>query len=115
MIEIKNMNLTLGKKQILKEINLTIDKPEIIALVGNNGAGKTTLINCILGTFNCKGSVKINGENPFNNTKAAKTMVIIDEKLGCDPLISVNKYIKKVAMFDKSFDEEKMFAIDEVF
>ncbi|TDM49212.1 ABC transporter ATP-binding protein [Macrococcoides goetzii] len=49
MITIHNLSKNIGKKRILKHINLTINKGEAIALVGPNGAGKSTLIDCLLG------------------------------------------------------------------
>lgn len=49
MITIHNLSKDIGKKHILKHINLTIKKGEAIALVGPNGAGKSTLIDCLLG------------------------------------------------------------------
>lgn len=49
MITIHNLSKDIGKKHILKHINLTINEGEAIALVGPNGAGKSTLIDCLLG------------------------------------------------------------------
>lgn len=49
MITINNLSKDIGKKHILKHINLTINKGDTIALVGPNGAGKSTLIDCMLG------------------------------------------------------------------
>lgn len=49
MITINNLSKDIGKKHILKHINLTINKGDAIALVGPNGAGKSTLIDCLLG------------------------------------------------------------------
>lgn len=49
MITIHNLSKDIGKKHILKHINLTINKGDTIALVGPNGAGKSTLIDCLLG------------------------------------------------------------------
>lgn len=49
MITINNLSKDIGKKHILKHINLTINKGDTIALVGPNGAGKSTLIDCLLG------------------------------------------------------------------
>lgn len=49
MITIHNLSKDIGKKHILKHINLTINKGDTIALVGPNGAGKSTLIDCMLG------------------------------------------------------------------
>lgn len=47
LIEINNLSFSFGEKQILKNISLTIEKGDIIGLLGPSGAGKTTLINIL--------------------------------------------------------------------
>jgi len=49
MIEIQHVSKKFGKLEVLKDVNLTCDTGECIALIGPNGCGKTTLIKCILG------------------------------------------------------------------
>lgn len=50
MIEVKGINKSFGKLQVLKDINLTIKEREIVSIVGASGAGKTTLLQ-IIGTL----------------------------------------------------------------
>ena len=47
MIEAKNITKSFGSLQVLKGIDVTIDKGEIISIVGPSGAGKTTLLQII--------------------------------------------------------------------
>lgn len=51
MIEIQNLNKTIKKHHILKNINLCIPENTICGFVGNNGSGKTVLFKCILGFY----------------------------------------------------------------
>ncbi len=62
MIELRDINKSFGNLQVLKDINLQIDKGEIVSIVGPSGAGKTTLLQ-IMGTLDKpdSGSVKYNG------------------------------------------------------
>ena len=47
IIEIKNLNMSYGSKQVLKNINLDINRGNIIGYIGPNGAGKSTTIKII--------------------------------------------------------------------
>ena len=47
IIDVKNVNLTLGKTQILKDINVSFERGRIHGLIGRNGSGKTMLMKCI--------------------------------------------------------------------
>lgn len=62
MIEIKNITKSFGSLQVLKGIDLHIDKGEVVSIVGPSGAGKTTLLQ-IIGTLDKPdtGSVCIDG------------------------------------------------------
>ncbi|RAU82552.1 ABC transporter ATP-binding protein [Pontibacter arcticus] len=47
-IKIKGLSKTYGKKPVLQELNLTIEKGQCYCLLGKNGVGKSTFLNCIL-------------------------------------------------------------------
>ena len=68
LIEIKNVYKTYNrgklKNTVLNNINLNIEKKEIIVILGPSGSGKTTLLNVISGLDKItKGSIKYNGKN----------------------------------------------------
>ncbi|MBQ9427820.1 MAG: ABC transporter ATP-binding protein [Paludibacteraceae bacterium] len=62
MITIKNIRKSFGDLEVLKGVNLSVEKGEIVAIVGKSGAGKTTLLQ-IIGTLDTpdSGSVIIDG------------------------------------------------------
>ena len=49
IIEVKNLVKNYGDKQILKNISFSINKGEIISIIGESGAGKSTLMRCLNG------------------------------------------------------------------
>src|SRR4030081_410296 len=48
-LEIRNLHVRAGEKEILRGLELTVGKGEIHALMGPNGSGKSTLANAIMG------------------------------------------------------------------
>ena len=64
MIDIKNIKKSFGSLQVLKGIDLHIDKGEVVSIVGPSGAGKTTLLQ-IIGTLDRpdEGEIIIDGVN----------------------------------------------------
>ena len=62
MIEIKNIHKSFGTLEVLKGVDLTVKKGEIVSIIGKSGAGKTTLLQ-IMGTLDKpdSGSLVING------------------------------------------------------
>lgn len=46
-IEFKNLHFSYGTKEILKGVNLKVNRGEVVAIVGSSGGGKTTLVNLI--------------------------------------------------------------------
>lgn len=75
MIDIKGITKSFGKLQVLKGINLHINKGEIVSIVGPSGAGKTTLLQ-IVGTLDRPdtGEVIVDGihTNSLNTKKIAE-------------------------------------------
>lgn len=63
MLKISSINSGYGDLQILRNINLSINKGEILSVVGSNGAGKSTLMKTISGLVKTNsGSIVLNGQ-----------------------------------------------------
>ena len=66
MIEVKNIHKSFGSLEVLKGVDLTVERGEIVSIIGKSGAGKTTLLQ-IIGTLDHpdSGSVIIDGVDVF--------------------------------------------------
>jgi lipoprotein-releasing system ATP-binding protein len=66
MIEVENIHKSFGTLEVLKGVNLTVKKGEIVSIIGKSGAGKTTLLQ-IIGTLDKpdSGSIMIDGVDVF--------------------------------------------------
>lgn len=82
LLELKNVSVNYGSIRALKEINLTVDKGEIITLIGANGAGKSTIMKTIMGLKRCdQGTITFNGDNITNKD----TRVIVHKRIILSP------------------------------
>ena len=75
MLEIKNINFTVGDRQILKNVDLTIPTGKLVVLTGPNGGGKTTLAKMISGVEKpTSGQILLDGTDlvPLDPTERAK-------------------------------------------
>lgn len=71
MLELRNIDVYYGNIQALKNINLKVNRGEIVTLVGANGAGKSTTLKTISGMLKPKkGEIIFNGEK-INNLNAS--------------------------------------------
>ena len=66
-LEITNLHAWYGESHILHGINLTVNKGQVVTLLGRNGAGRTTTLRAIMGLTGArKGSIKVHGTETIN-------------------------------------------------
>lgn len=73
ILEIKNIHKSFGREQVLKGIDLSLHKGEVLAIIGSSGSGKTTLLRCINFLERAdEGTVSVGGEVIFDAQREKK-------------------------------------------
>jgi branched-chain amino acid transport system ATP-binding protein len=87
LFEIQDLNTYYGTSHVLQGISLTVDRGELVALLGRNGMGKSTTLKTVMGLVKPKsGSVvfegrNITGEQPFKVARAGIGYVPEDRRI----------------------------------
>lgn len=110
VLECKNLNKKIGKKEILKNISLNLEEGDILGFIGPNGAGKTTTIKLILGLQNINsGEVKINGYDITKEfEKAIERVGTIVENPDLYMYMSGEDNLKMLARLYKNIDKKRI-------
>ena len=67
LLAVKDIQKNFGKTEVLKSVSFTLDKGEVLAIIGSSGSGKTTLLRCLnfLETAD-SGEIRVDGETVFD-------------------------------------------------
>lgn len=73
LLNVENVQKSFGKTEVLKNISFSLEKGEVLAIIGSSGSGKTTLLRCLnfLETPQ-KGKIIVNNEVLFDSSDASK-------------------------------------------
>lgn len=118
MLELENIHTYYGNIHALKGISLTVEKGEIVTLIGANGAGKSTTLRTITGLLKPReGTVKLNGENlakyPAHDL-VYKGVAMVPEGRGIFARLSVTENLDMGA-YSRSSKAEYDADIDRIF
>jgi Fe-S cluster assembly ATP-binding protein len=101
-LEIRNLHVRVGEKEILRGLELTVGKGEIHALMGPNGSGKSTLANVIMGHPNLEvteGQILFQGQDitaADPDERARMGMFLAFQYPVSIPGVTVTKYLRTV-------------------
>jgi Fe-S cluster assembly ATP-binding protein len=118
-LEIKNLHVSVEDKEILRGLDLTVEKGKIHAMMGPNGSGKSTLANAIMGhpaLEITEGSIHFNGEDiteadPDERSQAGLFMAF--QYPVAIPGVAVSKYLRMILNAQREARGERPLKIKE--
>ena len=109
IIDINNIDLTIGKTNILKNITVSFDEGKIHGLIGRNGSGKTMLMKCICGFIKpTGGEITVDGKRIGKDVDFPKNMGIIIETPGFIPYYSGSQNLKLLAGLNNKISKQEI-------
>lgn len=109
MIEVKNVNVTIGKNEILQDISAVFETGKIHGLIGRNGSGKTVLMKCICGFMKpTSGEVFVGGKQIGKEVDFAPDTGVIIETPGFVPFYSGYRNLKILAGLNHKIGKEEI-------
>ena len=94
ILEINNLYKNYGATEVLKDINVSIDKGDFLVLVGPSGCGKSTLLNCIAGLEPITGgTLRIDGHDMTHVSPKDRDIAMVFQSYALYPTMSVAKNI----------------------
>ena len=118
VLHIENITMQFGGVVAVNNLNLDINKGEIIALIGPNGAGKTTAFNCVTGVYEpTNGKIDFMGETIVENypqgkmkkNYAGENMGMYDKVVSLTPDVITGKGIARTFQNIRLFSKLSVF------
>jgi Fe-S cluster assembly ATP-binding protein len=119
MLEIKNLHVSVGDKEILKGVDLTVGTSEIHAMMGPNGSGKSTLANAVMGHPSLEvteGQILFKGQDITGadpDERAHMGLFMAFQYPVAVPGVTVSKYLRTVLNAHRDAKGEEPISIKE--
>ena len=110
MVSIRGVGKSFGTNEVLRDIDLTVNKSEVVCLIGPSGSGKSTLLRCINGleVFQ-EGALSVNGQKLMHESPSAMRSLrqqvgMIFQNFNLFPHLSVGRNIMLAPTLVKARD-----------
>lgn len=121
IIEINHLKKSYGENEVLKDIGLTVNKGEVLTIIGSSGSGKSTLLRCInLLEKPTSGEILYNGENVLTkgynlpNYRTHLGMVFQSFNLFNNMNVLENCTAGQISVLKRNTEEAKKIALENL-
>ncbi len=106
---VKNVSKTIGHKEILKNVNLTLNSGMVYGFVGRNGSGKTMLFRAISGLMNVSsGEIWLDEKILHRDMKVLPDLGIVLENAGLYPDLSAKDNLRMLANINRKVTDKRI-------
>ena len=106
-IEVSNVSKKYKDRMLVEDVSFTVEKGEILGIVGLNGSGKTVLLKCICGLMDYSGgTITVNGKVIGKDCEYPANMGVIIETPGFLPYHSGYKNLEYLASLRKKISKQ---------
>jgi ABC-type polar amino acid transport system ATPase subunit len=106
ILEVNHIQKSFGKTEVLKDISFSLEKGQVVSIIGSSGSGKTTLLRCL--NFLERpdsGQIKVNGEV----LAGAKAVEMLNEAVEMFTLANNAKFFNEYGVMEISFKATNPF------
>ncbi|MBC8590148.1 amino acid ABC transporter ATP-binding protein [Lachnospiraceae bacterium NSJ-29] len=119
MIDIRHLSKSFGNHKVLKDINFSVDKGEVVCIIGSSGSGKSTLLRCINllekpsgGQIIYNGKDILNNSNDLTNYRTKMGMVFQQFNLFSNLDVLDNCIVAQIKVLNRSKEQAKKIAME---
>jgi iron complex transport system ATP-binding protein len=94
-ISLDGVTVTLGGRQVVRQVSADVEAGEWVALIGPNGAGKTSLLRAVAGLLPCEGRVSLDGAAlaDLGRRERAQRLALVPQEPRTPPWLTVAEYV----------------------
>ncbi len=94
-IELDDVTVSLGGREVVRDVSAVVARGEWVALIGPNGAGKTTLLRAVAGLLPHEGRVSLLGrpETGLDRRELARILAVVPQTPETPPWLTVAEYV----------------------
>jgi iron complex transport system ATP-binding protein len=94
-ISTRSLSVTLGRRLVVRDVDLDVPSGQWVGLIGPNGAGKTTLLRAVAGLVPYDGSVTLHGvpAHELSRRDRARELAVVPQEPVTPPWLTVSEYV----------------------
>lgn len=120
MLEIKNLFSGYDELDIIKNINIEVNRGETLCIIGPNGSGKSTLLKAMANLLDYRGNIKIDGKevNKLSRVELAKKIALMSQisqiyfPYSVYDTVAIGRYAHSTGVFKSLDKEDRNIVID---